>query len=364
MARRENRIPHSDVLQAIIHSPGLGIVVFDKSLTIRYANPAFATLTDSTQKALYSKKLNEVIKNDKHQTLKAIAQEKSDTGSLELNCDEAGKPSVMLDISSADEGNGKLFTGFTRKLYGGEKDTHQAQKKVTDLKTQFLSVASHEFKMPVAGMISSLNLIRRYLNSAGKAWENFPHRQRIEKHLNNVNYSVRNLSDTMNKFLSLQNIESGKIRPHYESFHLLHFLEEHKAGMQNSHSHDVRLLYDCHTCKANIHTDKNFLNNILTNLVSNAIKYSKADQKVSVTANIDANNLHISVSDSGIGIPESEQEKIFDYFYRAENTRNHEGTGLGLTITKTYIDLLNGHITFSSKKGRGTTFNLNVPINQ
>jgi signal transduction histidine kinase len=108
-------------------------------------------------------------------------------------------------------------------------------------------------------------------------------------------------------------------------------------------------------------TDPNILKNILFNLVSNAIKYTKQNGIITLKLYDDDQNLHLVVSDNGIGIPQKDQKHLFDRFFRAENASNLEGTGLGLFIVKKYSELLHGDISFTSTESTGTTFTLILP---
>jgi len=102
------------------------------------------------------------------------------------------------------------------------------------------------------------------------------------------------------------------------------------------------------------------LKNILYNFISNAGKYSPEDSVIEFSSNLDKNGLTISVTDYGIGIPDQDQMHLFERFFRAKNVTNIQGTGLGLNIVKRYSNLLNGEVSFSSKEGKGTTFNLTI----
>ena len=111
-----------------------------------------------------------------------------------------------------------------------------------------------------------------------------------------------------------------------------------------------------------IKSDKKLLKNILYNLLSNAIKYSKDGQDIVFNSKITENHLTIEIIDCGIGIPKMDQKKLFTRFYRAENATNIKGTGLGLVIVKSYLNLLNGSIDFKSIENKGTTFTCIIPL--
>ncbi len=108
--------------------------------------------------------------------------------------------------------------------------------------------------------------------------------------------------------------------------------------------------------------DDNILKNIIYNLISNAIKYSNENQDILIMVNVSNNHLNIQVEDKGIGIPLEDQKNLFNRFFRAKNAQNHKGTGLGLNIIKSYLDLLNGNITFESQENKGTKFTVEIPL--
>ena len=104
------------------------------------------------------------------------------------------------------------------------------------------------------------------------------------------------------------------------------------------------------------------MKNILFNLLSNALKYTNEDGLTQCNISTEKNTLKIKISDNGIGIPESDQERLFDRFFRASNVEAIQGTGLGLNIVKQYVSLLDGNLSFESKEGVGTTFEISIPI--
>jgi signal transduction histidine kinase len=121
------------------------------------------------------------------------------------------------------------------------------------------------------------------------------------------------------------------------------------------------IIHENDESEAKVLLDKNLTRNICINLLSNAIKYSEEGKTIIFKTSIDDGKLHISVTDQGIGIPDSEQQHIFDRFFRANNAMNIQGTGLGLNIVKKYAELMGGEISFTSQPGKGTTFHVTLP---
>jgi len=236
-----------------------------------------------------------------------------------------------------------------------EEEMRRALKKereLNELKTRFVSMASHEFRTPLSTILSSVSLIDRYTASIEEP-------KRV-KHVERIKSSVRNLTGILEDFLSLTRLEEGHVDPRPEWFDPSPFLssvaeevegltkENQKIDFQSSGGEEVFL-------------DKHLLRNILTNLLSNAIKYSGSGTTIRVTAEVSQAHFTLSVADQGIGIPEVEQAHLFERFYRANNASNIQGTGLGLNIVQKYISLMNGNISFESRENEGSTFTVSCP---
>jgi PAS domain S-box-containing protein len=228
------------------------------------------------------------------------------------------------------------------------------EKELNELKSRFVSMASHEFRTPLSTILSSAALIGRYTQTE-------QNENRV-KHIDKIKSAVSNLTGILNDFLSLSKIEEGKevvVKEDVQVDDICRTVISEVEGLLDSNQN-----IEYAESNAIIRTDPRILKNILFNLVSNAIKYSKGGTAVStiqilITKRTDATEFKII--DNGIGIPQYDQEHLFSRFFRASNVENIQGTGLGLNIVKRYVELLNGEINFSSKEGSGTTFNLTFP---
>lgn len=227
------------------------------------------------------------------------------------------------------------------------------ERELGELKSRFVSMASHEFRTPLSTIQSSVSLIGRYQKS-----EEQPNR---EKHINKVRSSVTHLTGILNDFLSLNKLEEGKVVTNLEHIDILELAneitEEMKALLKTGQVLRTQFDIEAHQ----VYSDRKILKNILLNLISNAIKYS--DENASIDFNLKTNSdlLEFSIRDYGIGIPEEEQKHLFDRFFRASNVINIEGTGLGLNIVKKYVEMLGGEIDFNSVLNEGTTFKVVLP---
>lgn len=244
-----------------------------------------------------------------------------------------------------------------KELIASKEETQKALQKeiqLNELKSRFVSMASHEFRTPLATILSSISLIDRYHDPENKE-------KRI-KHINRIKSNVGNLTNILNDFLSLSKLEEGKIGNKPSEFDLFKVLLEVIEEM-TSQAKDGQVIQFESEGEPNVEMDEHLLKNIIMNLISNAIKYSPMNSSIGVKVkNIDG-KAFISVSDQGMGIPMEEQKHLFQRFFRANNATNIQGTGLGLSIVQKYIELMQGSIEFESKEGEGTIFSLILPNN-
>ena len=227
----------------------------------------------------------------------------------------------------------------------------EKEKELGELKSRFVSMASHEFRTPLTTVLSSANLIAKYTES--------DQQESRVKHVNRIRDNVENLTTILNDFLSLEKLESGlqkvvavDVNPNEI---VLELIDNMSQSLKEGQVINV-------IGKAPIiQTDAHILRNILINLVSNASKYSKEGDAIEIIFEA-KDELRIKVKDYGIGIPKSEQPSMFERFFRAGNATNIQGTGLGLNIVKKYVQLINSTISFESEEGKGSTFTLSIPL--
>ncbi|GCC53477.1 PAS domain S-box protein [Chryseotalea sanaruensis] len=229
----------------------------------------------------------------------------------------------------------------------------ERERELNDLKSKFVSIASHEFRTPLSTILSSTSLIQQY-----KERNEF---DKQDKHINRIKSSVNHLTGILNDFLSLGKLEEGKLEVLRETFTLKDFLyevlDEVRPSLKDEQSLVIDMLKDY-----KVDTDPRMLRNILFNLLSNASKYSDKGKKITLKCTCGNEKLILMVMDEGIGIPDTELKYLFDRFFRASNVTNIQGTGLGLHIVKRYVDLLKGTISFTSEEGKGSIFTIEIPI--
>ncbi|ANQ49709.1 response regulator [Flammeovirga sp. MY04] len=228
------------------------------------------------------------------------------------------------------------------------------ERQLNELKSRFVSMASHEFRTPLSTILSSVSLISRYTS--------LEQAEKREKHIKRIKSSVNNLTQILNDFLSISKLEEGKAKVHISTIQIYDFIENICDEMIPVKKQGQKIIIS-HNGEEKIKSDPQILKNIIINLLSNAIKYSRIGDRIWVDSEVNEETFSISIRDEGMGIPEKEQVHLFDRFFRAENAINIQGTGLGLNIVSKYLEMLKGAIDFVSKEEQGTTFTVTIPKN-
>jgi len=240
-----------------------------------------------------------------------------------------------------------------------EKEVQKAlekERQLNELKSRFVSTASHEFRTPLSTILSSASLIQKYKGEEAQ--------DQRQKHIHRIKTAVSNLTAILNDFLSLDKLETGKIQVSIAQCDPLVLVEEVKDELQPIRKEGQTInIFSRREHPPLISTDIKLLKGILTNLLSNAIKYSGPAKPINVDINAGERWITIRVIDQGIGIPASDQSHMFERFFRAPNANNIQGTGLGLNIAKRYLEVLGGEIDFTSALNQGSTFSIKLPLN-
>ncbi len=231
---------------------------------------------------------------------------------------------------------------------------YEKERELNELKSRFVSMASHEFRTPLSTILSSADLVEAYTRE--------DQQDKRLRHTNRIKASVSNLTGILNDFLSLSKLEEGKVGIQPVAFSLNEFVYETLDEMSGVLKSGQSIRSQLPDTAVELYTDKKILKNIFFNLLSNASKYSHANMPIDCRVEVQDSQLMVEVADQGIGIPKEEQALVFSRFFRAHNAENIPGTGLGLNIVKRYVDLLHGSITFESETGKGTTFRCVLPV--
>ncbi len=232
--------------------------------------------------------------------------------------------------------------------------TLEKERELNFLKTRFVTIASHEFRTPLTTILSSAYLLEHF---GGEQLE-----REKKKHLGRITLAVHGMTELLNDFLLVGKLEEEKVKATYKEFHLMQFMKDllQELEMVKKEGQKLNLFFD--VVPSLVLLDQQLLKSILMNLLSNAIKYSPVGERIQISVEKHNDEIIFEIQDKGIGIPKEEQKYIFKRFFRAHNTTDIQGTGLGLNIANKYVKLLKGSIAFTSSLNQGTTFTVNVPL--
>lgn len=228
------------------------------------------------------------------------------------------------------------------------------EKELSEIKSRFVSMASHEFRTPLSTVLSSAALLSHYTQTEDQ--------EKRDKHIKRIKDAVKHLNDLLEDFLSLGKLEEGKIRAEPAGFEVREFLDDVVEDMRSLAKSGQQIHCEYDNGETFV-SDKRLLKNILINLLSNAVKFSPEGADIWLrAAHLPGGGLTIAVKDQGIGISREDQQHLFSSFFRGGNALNIEGTGLGLHIVKRYVDLLGGDVHLESAIGEGTCITMELPL--
>ena len=254
--------------------------------------------------------------------------------------------------------NLNFLTEIERRVEAENKLTIALKKEIelSDLKSKFLSLVSHEFKTPLSGILTSAILLEKYKLSEEQ--------DKRDKHIKTISNKVLHLNNILNDFLSIDRLDSGKINYKLTTFNLSKVINEvvYSANMllKSGQKINIPLNIDEYV----LYQDERIVELALSNLLLNAIKYSHENTEIDIRVAQRKGKISFKIIDEGIGIPAKDQKHIFDRYFRAENVLNYQGTGIGLNIAKVHIENLGGKISFKSKENTGSTFIIELPLNK
>lgn len=261
------------------------------------------------------------------------------------------------DLEAKVEERTTILKEALQRLEQSQAELNEAldkERQLNEIKSRFVSMASHEFRTPLSSILSSASLIAKYTTAEQQT--------NRDKHINRIKESVKHLNDLLEDFLSLGKLDEGKIRAQSTSFNLPEAIKDTIDEVRGMVKEGQDIYYS-HSGDEIIYSDRKLLKNILINLISNALKFSDPGKPVELKSKTSKELIILSVNDHGIGISEEDQHHLFTSFFRGKNALNIQGTGLGLHIVKRYADLLGGHLNLNSKLGHGTEVTLTLPAN-
>jgi len=230
----------------------------------------------------------------------------------------------------------------------------QREKELSEMKSKFVSTASHEFRTPLATMLSSAELLEHYSESLSPA-------ERLNL-LQTIQGSANRMSEMIDDVLTLGRAESGVLKLNLGPTNLRELCSRVVSEFRIAQGKQHIITLDDRFDRSDATMDERLLRHILNNLLSNAVKYSPPGSEVTFSLTRRDEQAAIEIQDRGIGIPLEDQPRMFESFHRASNVENRPGSGLGLAIVKKAVELHGGEISLTSAVGSGTRFTVMIPL--
>ena len=336
--------------------------------TLTFVNPAFCRFTNRSREDLIGTSREELLPPPLRADFRQMLSELSKTKGIVANemevATETGKTVWIQWTNQAIlDGEDSIYEiqsvgqdiTVLKKAQTELERALDAEKELSELKSRFVSMASHEFKTPLATIMSTAS----FLMMAGSDLKPEAQRPRLQK----IKTAAHNMNMLLEDVLTFGYIDTVSFECTPKELEIIsycrHFVEDIQSTAPDHH---IQITTNCP--QAHILVDERLFHHILSNLLSNAIKYSPSGSVVDLELNIHADNLYLRVTDEGIGIPESDQEHLFVPFHRGLNVNNIAGTGLGLTITNEAVVAHGGTLSWQSQLGQGTTFEVTIPLEQ
>lgn len=365
---------HEQWLAAVLKSIGDAVIATDIKGVVTFMNPVAEIMTGWSQEHALGRDSTEVFPIVDDQTRTVIENSVNEVlqygktaciiPEQRLLINRNGKEIPITKCAAPIQGDTGDVTGVVLAFQDitqrqrAEAEIHKAlakEKELNELKSHFISTTSHEFRTPLSSILSSAELLEHY----SYKWEE---NKKIE-HLHRIQNSAESMTQLLEDVLLVNQVEAGKLEFKPVPLNLIQFCHDLAEEMQliAEGKHTINFISQGE-CKSDVCFDEKLLRHILTNLLSNALKYSPVGTIVHFNLICDQQVAIFCIKDNGIGIPTSDQAQLFQSFYRASNVGTTSGTGLGLTIVKQSVDLHGGEITFTSEVGVGTTFIVTIPL--
>jgi signal transduction histidine kinase len=297
---------------------------------------------------------------DEH-CLYALIKEFSEVSELKLNMirKDGSKFPVLLNILKT--GNKNECYSLTANFNAAKKISElseidnrlvkllEKEKKINEVRKQYLNIASHEFRTPLSIILSSAFILSKF----EKAEEQEQREEQIKHIISAVNF----LRDIINDFLTLSKVDEGQLKINRANFNSKELITETINDLSVILKKGQKISYK-HVGETNLFTDVNAFKHLLINILSNAIKFSPENVKIIVSSKFSDGEYIMSIKDHGFGISEEDQKMLFTPFFRGSNAKEVPGTGLGLNIVQYYLDKMNGKIKVKSKIDKGTTIEI------
>ncbi|MEQ8676043.1 MAG: PAS domain-containing sensor histidine kinase [Aggregatilineales bacterium] len=365
-----------DLFKIIMETSPSGIMVVDKSGQIIFSNNRAEEITGmtpeekSTDRSYDSPEWKHTDYDgnpwlDEQQPFVRVMQTKESVWDVRHAIEWSNGRTVYLSINGApilDEHGEVDKVVFTIEDYTDRKrqqdaltDAFEREKHLNKLKSNFISMVSHEFRTPLTVIMTSSEIIRRKLDELTQA--------QLETRLDKIAGQVQHLAKLLSEVTFINRDEMIGITPQHKSLNLPVFIEQIVDEIQSVFPAHQPIKVSITVPSTDFLIDESLVQKIVTNLLSNAMKYSPLESEVTFACSVEGQTLLLTVTDHGIGIPAKDQHNLFSEFHRAHNVGTIKGTGLGLAIVKRAVDALGGQIDYESTEESGTMFVVKLPIN-
>ncbi len=367
VAQRTSELQRAkDRVEAILNNSSNAIILVEASGVIQQTNQAFSQLFGYDGDAVLGRSLTQFIVAEQvdmlreafrqltqtHETVRIDLLARRKDGTV-FNAEVALAPVMeyegqslnvicnLHDITQRKQAEEELRTGLEK------------EKELNELKSRFISMVSHEFRTPMSTIMAATDTLREYNDRMAE--------DRRVRHLDKIHNQITRMTSLLNDVLTISRTETVGLKFIPKRLNLDVFCQEIVEEFQLGTAAQA-IQYSFAGENPFVHADEELIRQIITNLLSNALKYSPARTPVTFMVSCDPREVCIQVSDQGIGIPEEDQKHLFQIFHRAGNVGTIQGTGLGLAIVKRAVDAHHGDLSFDSRVGAGTTFTVKIPI--
>ena len=345
-------------LQLLQNYPDGAISIINRDFKLVYTGGKLFSFLNANPRQMIGKKLfaedNEALATIFESKLSDVFSKKVFLLDFELPLPIAGNIYVMdafplLEADGSVNNAGVIIRSISdlKKAEDNLREALRTEKELSELRSRFVSMASHEFGTPLSTILSSAYLIEKF-----EAPSDQPKRM---KHVQRIVSAVNVLSDTLNDFLTVSNIDQGRFKVVYSEFVIPELMTTILGEMKISLKKQHEILYT-HQGKKEIMLDTALINRLVFNLVVNASKYSPELRPIEVATAYFNHQFTISVKDYGIGISEEDQKHLTERFFRGSNASNIQGTGLGIHLVSKYAELMNGRLSWHSELEKGSEF--------
>lgn len=268
---------------------------------------------------------------------------------------------IELSISPIKVNNQHFFSAFLRDISEQKANQEKIEKslererELNELKSKFVSMASHEFRTPLTTIKVNVDLLNHRLAGVENA-------EPIMKNLNRIDNEVERLKSLMNDVLTIGRIQAGKVDINLQKTNLVYLVTKIVEASTAGQSDGRKAAFTVYGKEKEVKIDPNVFGHIISNLISNAFKYSEGKDEPEVAISFKKEQVELMVRDHGIGIPKKDLENISDTFFRASNVGNIQGSGIGLAIVNQFVKLHNGTVDLASAENKGTTVTVSIPL--